>query len=140
MDVYDEQTTTMRVRWEKVDDASGYMLLASAVNATQPTIDQEVGENEESSCVTEWKGPQPSNTCMCLWTDMIGIRTKHKHAAKHFRLLSAVPDKRQISHVETCFPKLPGFDKAKGKYRGTLLVRRGCCQGELRPQLCKGAS
>lgn len=43
MDIYDEQTTTMRVRWERVGGATGYMLLYSAINATQPTLDQEVG-------------------------------------------------------------------------------------------------
>ena len=43
MNIYDEQTTTMRVRWEGVRGASGYMLLYSALNATQPTLDQEVG-------------------------------------------------------------------------------------------------
>ncbi|XP_044022471.1 collagen alpha-1(XII) chain isoform X2 [Siniperca chuatsi] len=42
MDIYDEQTTTMRVRWEEVDGATGYMLLYSAINATQPTLEQEV--------------------------------------------------------------------------------------------------
>ncbi|XP_060918564.1 collagen alpha-1(XII) chain isoform X1 [Labrus mixtus] len=42
MDIYDEQTTTMRVRWEKVQGATGYMLLYSAINATQPTLEQEV--------------------------------------------------------------------------------------------------
>lgn len=42
MTIYDEQTTTMRVRWEKVQGATGYMLLYSAINATQPSIEQEV--------------------------------------------------------------------------------------------------
>ncbi|XP_068607999.1 collagen alpha-1(XII) chain [Brachionichthys hirsutus] len=42
MDIYDEQTSTMRVRWEEVEDATGYMLLYSAINATEPTIDEEV--------------------------------------------------------------------------------------------------
>lgn len=42
MDIYDEQTTTMRVRWEEVEGAAGYMLLYSAINATQPTVEQEV--------------------------------------------------------------------------------------------------
>ena len=43
MYIYDEQTTTMRVRWEEADGATGYMLLYSAINATQPTAEQEVG-------------------------------------------------------------------------------------------------
>ncbi|CAG09869.1 unnamed protein product [Tetraodon nigroviridis] len=42
MDVYDEQTTTMRVRWEEVKDATGYILRYDAINATQPTVEQEV--------------------------------------------------------------------------------------------------
>uniref|UniRef100_A0A8C4DVI3 Collagen alpha-1(XII) chain n=1 Tax=Dicentrarchus labrax TaxID=13489 RepID=A0A8C4DVI3_DICLA len=42
MDIYDEQTTTMRVRWEQAEGATGYMLLYSAINATQPTLEQEI--------------------------------------------------------------------------------------------------
>lgn len=42
MDIYDEQITTMRVRWEEAEGATGYMLLYSAINATQPTLEQEV--------------------------------------------------------------------------------------------------
>lgn len=49
MDVYDEHTTTMRVRWEEVDDATGYILRYDAINATQPTVEQEV-----SNALTKW--------------------------------------------------------------------------------------
>ncbi|XP_071774299.1 collagen alpha-1(XII) chain-like isoform X1 [Centroberyx gerrardi] len=42
MTIYDEQTTTMRVRWEEAEGATGYMLLYSAINATQPTVEQEM--------------------------------------------------------------------------------------------------
>ncbi|KAM9354603.1 collagen alpha-1(XII) chain [Pholidichthys leucotaenia] len=42
MDIYDEQVTTMRVRWEEVPGATDYMLLYSAINATQPTTEQEM--------------------------------------------------------------------------------------------------
>lgn len=42
MTIYDEKTTTMRVRWEKAAGATGYMLLYSAINATQPTTEEEV--------------------------------------------------------------------------------------------------
>ncbi|PWA16437.1 hypothetical protein CCH79_00004628, partial [Gambusia affinis] len=42
MTIYDEQTTTMRVRWEEVQGATGYMLLYSAINATEPSIEQEL--------------------------------------------------------------------------------------------------
>ncbi|XP_056620126.1 collagen alpha-1(XII) chain isoform X2 [Triplophysa dalaica] len=37
MTVYDEGLTTMRVRWELVGGASGYMLIYSALNATVPS-------------------------------------------------------------------------------------------------------
>lgn len=49
MDVYDEHTTTMRVRWEEVDRATGYILRYDAINATQPTVEQEV-----SNALTKW--------------------------------------------------------------------------------------
>ncbi|KAK5916541.1 hypothetical protein CgunFtcFv8_011516 [Champsocephalus gunnari] len=42
MDIFEEQTTTMRVRWEQAAGASGYMLLYSAINATEPTVEQEI--------------------------------------------------------------------------------------------------
>lgn len=42
MTVYDEGMTSMRVRWELVGGASGYMLKYSAINATVPTVEKEV--------------------------------------------------------------------------------------------------
>uniref|UniRef100_A0AAX7UCA1 Collagen alpha-1(XII) chain n=1 Tax=Astatotilapia calliptera TaxID=8154 RepID=A0AAX7UCA1_ASTCA len=42
MEIYDQQVTTMRVRWERAPGATGYMLLYSAINATQPTTEQEI--------------------------------------------------------------------------------------------------
>ncbi|XP_034431804.1 collagen alpha-1(XII) chain isoform X3 [Hippoglossus hippoglossus] len=42
MDIYDEQITTMRVKWERAAGATGYMLLYSAINATEPTLEQEI--------------------------------------------------------------------------------------------------
>ncbi|XP_017269709.1 collagen alpha-1(XII) chain isoform X2 [Kryptolebias marmoratus] len=42
MTVYDEQPTTMRVRWEEAQGASGYRLIYRAINATQPTDDGEM--------------------------------------------------------------------------------------------------
>ena len=42
MTIYDAQTTSLRVRWEKVQGATGYLLLYNAINATQPTSEQEV--------------------------------------------------------------------------------------------------
>ncbi|KAF7690441.1 hypothetical protein HF521_012245 [Silurus meridionalis] len=47
MTVYDEDITSMRVRWETVVGASGYMLKYSAINATVNTEEKEMrfGEN-----------------------------------------------------------------------------------------------
>ncbi|XP_072221652.1 collagen alpha-1(XII) chain isoform X2 [Leuresthes tenuis] len=42
MTIYDAQTTSLRVRWEKVQGATGYLLLYNAINATQPTSEQEI--------------------------------------------------------------------------------------------------
>ncbi|XP_035534688.1 collagen alpha-1(XII) chain isoform X2 [Morone saxatilis] len=42
MNVYDETSTTMRVRWEEADGATGYMLLYKSINATEPQLENEV--------------------------------------------------------------------------------------------------
>ncbi|XP_061599580.1 collagen alpha-1(XII) chain-like isoform X2 [Cololabis saira] len=42
MTIYEESVTTMRVRWEEAEGATGYMLLYSAINATQPSTEQEI--------------------------------------------------------------------------------------------------
>ncbi|KAJ8270953.1 hypothetical protein GJAV_G00121110 [Gymnothorax javanicus] len=42
MRVFDETTTTMRVRWEPAAGATGYQLLYSALNASVPSVEQEV--------------------------------------------------------------------------------------------------
>ncbi|XP_048083246.1 collagen alpha-1(XII) chain isoform X1 [Alosa alosa] len=42
MTIYDERTTTMRVKWETAPGATGYMLLYSALNATRPTREAEI--------------------------------------------------------------------------------------------------
>ncbi|KAM3603497.1 uncharacterized protein V6R79_023588 [Siganus canaliculatus] len=42
MDVYDEKSTTMRVKWDAVGGASGYMLLYRSINATEPQLEKEV--------------------------------------------------------------------------------------------------
>uniref|UniRef100_A0A8C7KHB2 Collagen type XII alpha 1 chain n=1 Tax=Oncorhynchus kisutch TaxID=8019 RepID=A0A8C7KHB2_ONCKI len=41
--VYDETMTTFKVRWEKAEGATGYMLLYRAINATVPTVEKEMG-------------------------------------------------------------------------------------------------
>uniref|UniRef100_A0A674EQC0 Collagen alpha-1(XII) chain n=1 Tax=Salmo trutta TaxID=8032 RepID=A0A674EQC0_SALTR len=40
--VYDETMTTFKVKWEKAEGATGYMLLYRAINATVPTVEKEV--------------------------------------------------------------------------------------------------
>lgn len=75
MDIYDEQTTTMRVRWEEAEGATGYMLLYSAVNASRPTREQEVRDilSIENTVRLNKEGNQPTScgceleTCTCLW-------------------------------------------------------------------------
>lgn len=42
MNVYDETSGTMRVRWEEADGATGYMLLYKSINATEPQLEKEV--------------------------------------------------------------------------------------------------
>ncbi|XP_071323618.1 collagen alpha-1(XII) chain isoform X2 [Trachinotus anak] len=42
MNVYDETLSTMRVRWEEADGATGYMLLYKAINATEAQLEKEV--------------------------------------------------------------------------------------------------
>ncbi|CAL1574935.1 unnamed protein product [Knipowitschia caucasica] len=51
MDIYNEQTTTMRVRWERAEGATGYMLLYSAINATRPTTELELRVGGETTDV-----------------------------------------------------------------------------------------
>ncbi|KAI3364626.1 hypothetical protein L3Q82_011406, partial [Scortum barcoo] len=42
MNVYDETSNTMRVRWGAADGATGYMLLYKSINATEPQLEKEV--------------------------------------------------------------------------------------------------
>ncbi|XP_067335458.1 collagen alpha-1(XII) chain isoform X2 [Channa argus] len=51
MNIYDEQTTTMRVRWEEAEGATGYMLLYSSINATQPTSEEEIRVGRDTTDV-----------------------------------------------------------------------------------------
>lgn len=48
MTVYDEAITSMRVRWELVSGASGYLLNYNAINASVPS-----GKMEVSACRTD---------------------------------------------------------------------------------------
>uniref|UniRef100_A0A7N8XBM6 Collagen alpha-1(XII) chain n=1 Tax=Mastacembelus armatus TaxID=205130 RepID=A0A7N8XBM6_9TELE len=47
MNVYDEAVTTMRVSWEAVDGATGYMLLYKSINASEPQLEQELRVGED---------------------------------------------------------------------------------------------
>ncbi|XP_051942784.1 collagen alpha-1(XII) chain isoform X5 [Hippocampus zosterae] len=51
MDIFDEQMTTMRVRWEPVPGATGYRLLYNAINATEPTVEQEIRVGSDTTDV-----------------------------------------------------------------------------------------
>ncbi|XP_061561152.1 collagen alpha-1(XII) chain isoform X5 [Phycodurus eques] len=42
MNVYDETMSTMRVRWQPVGGASGYIVLYQSINGTEPQLDKEV--------------------------------------------------------------------------------------------------
>lgn len=42
MTIYEERSTTMRVQWEAAVGATGYMLLYSAINATEASVEKEV--------------------------------------------------------------------------------------------------
>jgi len=42
MNIYKVRSTTMNVRWDAANGATGYMLLYNALNATEPSEQQEV--------------------------------------------------------------------------------------------------
>uniref|UniRef100_A0A8C1ST34 Collagen alpha-1(XII) chain n=1 Tax=Cyprinus carpio TaxID=7962 RepID=A0A8C1ST34_CYPCA len=42
MNIYKERSTTMNVRWDAAEGATGYMLLYSALNGTEPSVEQEM--------------------------------------------------------------------------------------------------
>lgn len=48
--VYDIGSTSMRVRWEPVNGATGYLLTYEPVNATVPATEKEVREFVFTSC------------------------------------------------------------------------------------------
>ncbi|XP_061699936.1 collagen alpha-1(XII) chain isoform X2 [Syngnathoides biaculeatus] len=51
MDIFDEQMTTMRVRWEAVPGATSYMILYNAMNATEPTDEQQINVRSDTTDV-----------------------------------------------------------------------------------------
>lgn len=50
LNVYDIGSTSMRVRWEPLNGATGYLLTYDPVNATVPTTEKEVREFVFTSC------------------------------------------------------------------------------------------
>uniref|UniRef100_A0A9J7YJA2 Collagen alpha-1(XII) chain n=1 Tax=Cyprinus carpio carpio TaxID=630221 RepID=A0A9J7YJA2_CYPCA len=42
MNIYKERSTTMNVRWDAAEGATGYMLLYSTLNGTEPSVEQEM--------------------------------------------------------------------------------------------------
>lgn len=66
MTVYDEAMTSMRVRWELVTGASGYMLKYRAINGTVPDVEKEVRTGPHANAYSafphplyeaRWQGP-----------------------------------------------------------------------------------
>lgn len=82
MEIYDQQVTTMRVRWERAPGATGYMLLYSAINATQPTTEQEVrsilGNQKASSQSAVDRTEMATFTCVCRFITRMPARI-HEH-------------------------------------------------------------
>lgn len=67
MIVYDEGMTSMRVKWELVKGASGYLLKYNAINATVHTDEKEVRTGTHASAYSAfpyplykacWQGPR----------------------------------------------------------------------------------
>lgn len=50
LNVYDIGSTSMRVRWEPLNGATGYLLTYEPANATVPTTEKEVREFVITSC------------------------------------------------------------------------------------------
>uniref|UniRef100_A0A6Q2ZEB7 Collagen alpha-1(XII) chain n=1 Tax=Esox lucius TaxID=8010 RepID=A0A6Q2ZEB7_ESOLU len=51
MVIYDEHPTTMRVKWEEVVGATGYMLLYRPINSTEPVVEKEMRVRGETTDV-----------------------------------------------------------------------------------------
>lgn len=50
--VYDETSTTMKVTWEEVGGATGYMLLYKALTAAEPELEKEVKSSRHQQTVS----------------------------------------------------------------------------------------
>lgn len=110
MDIYDEQVTTMRVRWEEAQGATGYMLLYSAINATEPSVEQEVRDfTERNVHAVQVHEGTTSHTHVCLRMEKTSARFQ-RNSGKHYKvtrenLQSAVSDTTQMSHTEVKYYK-----------------------------------
>ncbi|KAJ3607003.1 hypothetical protein NHX12_026518, partial [Muraenolepis orangiensis] len=51
LQVMDETTTTMRLRWQKAEGATQYMMLYRALNSSEPSLDQELRVSGDTSSV-----------------------------------------------------------------------------------------
>lgn len=52
MNVYDETSVSMRVSWDGVVGATGYMLLYNSINASEPQLESEVHEHRGYSTLS----------------------------------------------------------------------------------------
>lgn len=50
--VYDETSTTMKVTWDEVGGATGYMLLYKPLNAAEPELEKEVKSSRRQQTVS----------------------------------------------------------------------------------------
>lgn len=42
MNIYKERSTTMNVRWDAAEGATGYLIRYRALNSTEPSVEKEV--------------------------------------------------------------------------------------------------
>lgn len=50
--VYDKTSTTMKVTWDEVGGATGYMLLYKALNTAEPELEKEVKSSRHRQTVS----------------------------------------------------------------------------------------
>lgn len=68
MTVYDEARTSMRVRWELVDGASGYLLNYNTINASVPS-----GKMEVSACLADAFQTISQNFHLCFTRPQVRV-------------------------------------------------------------------
>lgn len=150
----------MRVRWQRAEGATGYMLLYSAINATQPTLEQEVRgfpENTENIVLPDQRAHSQSavdmtalNTRTCVY-GRTSLAYIHIHQNTNALLNTgsdqtlqhtvSSSDKTQmsgwydISQSHQCLPR-HSADKARGKTQRGIVRHRGV--GEAMSSFCQG--